>query len=110
MVTITEHIINNAGGPTPHMITADSAGDIWYSERFFGDIGEFVPQTNTYRNINVSAGFTQKHISGIAVDKTGRIWFEDSLKARIGVYDPTSGKIVSLTLSNSNAHPHNGLA
>jgi len=109
-VTITEHIINNPGGPTPHLITADSAGNIWYSEGFSGDIGEFVPQTNTHRNINVSAGLTQKHISGIAVDNTGRIWFDDSLNARIGVYDPTSKKIASLTLNNHNVHPHNGLA
>jgi virginiamycin B lyase len=109
-VTITEHIINNPGGPTPHLITADSAGNIWYSEGFSGDIGEFVPQTNTHRNINVSAGLTQKHISGIAIDSTGRIWFDDSLNARIGVYNPTSGKISTLTLSNPNAHPHNGLA
>ena len=109
-VTITEHIINNPGGPTPHLITADSAGNIWYSEGFSGDIGEFVPLKNTFTNINVSVGFTQKHISGIAVDTTGRIWFDDSLNARIGYYNPTSGKINTLTLSNPNAHPHNGLA
>lgn len=109
-VTITEHVINNPGGPMPHLITADSAGNIWYSEGFSGDIGKFVPQKNTFTNINVSVGFNQKHISGIAIDKTGRIWFDDSLNARIGVYNPTSGKISTLTLSNPNAHPHNGLA
>ncbi len=92
------------------MITADSAGNIWYSEAFSGDIGKFVPKTNTFTNINVSVGFTQKHISGIAVDTTGRIWFDDSLNARIGYYNPTSGKINTLTLTNPNAHPHNGLA
>jgi streptogramin lyase len=32
------------------------------------------------------------------------------LNARVGVYDPASGAIKTLTLSNSNAHPHNGLA
>jgi len=108
-VKITEHVINNPGGPTPHLITADSAGNIWYSEGFSGDIGKYVPQSNTYTNINVSVGFTQKHISGIAVDTKGRIWFDDSLNARIGYYDPTSGKINTLTLNNLNAHPHNGL-
>lgn len=122
-VTITEHVINNPGGPIPHLITADSAGNIWYSEGFSGDIGEFVPQTNTHTNINVSAnlcptptpGVTptpcpSTHISGIAVDSTGRIWFDDSLTARVGVYNPQSGEIKTLTLSNPNAHPHNGLA
>jgi len=109
-VTIAEHKTNNSGGPVPHLITADSAGNIWYSEAFSGDIGKFVPKTNTFTNINVSVGFTQKHISGIAVDTTGRIWFDDSLNARIGYYNPTSGKINTLTLTNPNAHPHNGLA
>lgn len=130
-VAITEHVINNPGGPMPHLMTADSAGNIWYSEGFSGDIGEFVPQTNTFTNINVSAnlcptptpGITPSptptvtptpcpstHISGIAVDSTGRIWFDDSLTARVGVYNPVSGEIKTLTLSNTNAHPHNGLA
>jgi len=114
-ITIKEHVINIPGGPTPHMITADSAGNIWYSEGFSGDIGEFVPKTNTFTNIDVSAGLTQKHISGIAVDNTGRIWFDDSdppsgKNPRVGYYDPTSGKINTLTLNNPNAHPHNGLA
>jgi virginiamycin B lyase len=122
-VTITEHVINNPGGPMPHLITADSAGNIWYSEGFSGDIGKFVPKTNTHTNINVSRnvcptptpGVTptpcpSTHISGIAVDGTGRIWFDDSLTARVGVYNPISGIVRTLTLSNPNAHPHNGLA
>jgi virginiamycin B lyase len=109
-VTINEHIINNPGGPVPHLITADSAGNIWYSEAFSGDIGEFVPNTNTFKNINVSVGISSKHISGITVDQQGRIWFDDSLSARVGYYDPASGNIKTLTLSNPSAHPHNGLA
>lgn len=130
-ITITEHVINPPGGPVPHLITADSAGNIWYSEGFSGDIGEFNLQTNTSTNINVSAGICptptsgvtptmtpaitptpcpSTHISGIAVDSKGRIWFDDSLNARVGYYDPTTSMIKTLTLSNPNAHPHNGLA
>ncbi len=122
-ITITEHVINPPGGPVPHLITADSAGNIWYSEGFWGEIGEFIPQTNTYTNFDVSSGLCptptpgltpttcpSMHISGIAVDSMGRIWFDDSLTARVGYYDPTTGLVKTLTLSNPGAHPHNGLA
>jgi streptogramin lyase len=43
------------------------------------------------------------------VDKTGRIWFDDSLNGSIGVYNAASGTAKMLTLSNPNSHPHNGL-
>jgi streptogramin lyase len=36
--------------------------------------------------------------------------FRDTLSTRVGFYDPTSGTIKTLTLSNPNEHPHNGLA
>ena len=81
-----------------------------YSEAFSGDIGEFVPKTSTFKNIDVSVGISSTHISGITVDQQGRIWFDDSLSARVGFYDPASGNIKTLTLMNLSAHPHNGLA
>ena len=39
----------------------------------------------------------------------GRIWFDDSLSARVGYYNPATGTYKTLTLSNKNAHPYNGL-
>ena len=36
-----------------------------------------------------------------------RIWFDDSLNAVVGYYDPSTGVIKTLTSSN---HPHDGLA
>jgi streptogramin lyase len=75
------------------------------------------------RHINVSKGLCPPttpgitptpclgtHISGVGVDSKGRIWFDDSLSARVGFYDPTSSAIKTLTLTNSNAHPYDGLA
>jgi len=123
-VTIKEYVINIAGGPIPHLIVADSAGTLWYSEGFSGDIGSYNPTTKAHNNINVSIGAcpsptpgvtptpcpTKTHISGIGVDSTGRIWYDDSLNAIVGVYNPTSAALKTLTLSNLNAHPYDGLA
>ncbi|MGH2495807.1 MAG: virginiamycin B lyase family protein [Ktedonobacteraceae bacterium] len=120
-ITIKEYAV--APLNNPHLITSDAAGNIWYSEGFSGYIGEFTPQTGVYKNIDVSVGLCTPptpgatptacpgtHISGIAVDSKGRIWFDDSLSARVGNYDPATGVTKTLTLMNTGAHPYNGLA
>ena len=101
-------LLSTAGNP--HLITSDHAGNIWYSEGFSGDIGEYIPSTKVHKNINVASGVSSTHISGITVDSKGRIWFDDSLSARIGAYTPSSGALKTLTLSNHNAHTYDGLA
>ncbi len=106
-VTIKEHAV--APMNNPHLITSDASGNIWYSEGFSGDIGEFIPKTGAHKNISVTPPNTSTHISGIAVDSKGRIWFDDSLSARVGYYNPATGTTKTLTLSNTNAHPYNGL-
>ena len=105
-VTISEHSIS---AQSPHLITSDKSGNIWYSEGFAGKIGEFTPGSNTSKDFNVSCSCSGIHISGIAVDSKGRIWFDDSLSARVGYYTPTTGVVKTFTLSNPNAHPHDGL-
>src|SRR5713101_1559086 len=123
-IAIKEYVINSVGGPIPHLIVADSTGTLWYSEGFSGDIGSYNPTTKAHKNINVSIGAcpsptpgvtptpcpTKTHISGIGVDRTGRIWYDDSLNAIVGVYTPSSGALKTLTLSNPLAHPYDGLA
>ena len=119
-ITITEHPVN--ANNTPHLITSDAAGNIWYSEGFSGDIGKFVPKTKVNVNINVSKNLcpgptpgvtpgtcSGTHISGMAVDSKGRIWFDDSLSARVGYYTPSAKTVTTLTLGNTSAHPYDGL-
>lgn len=120
-ITITEHAV--APMNNPHLITSDAAGNIWYSEGFSGYIGEFVPKTGVHSNINVSKGLCPlptpgvtpgscpgTHISGMSVDSKGRVWFDDSLSARVGYYNPATGLVKTLTLTNTSAHPYDGLA
>ncbi|HLI09279.1 MAG TPA: hypothetical protein VKV40_22145 [Ktedonobacteraceae bacterium] len=112
-VKITEHVVNAI---RPHLIVADKAGNIWYSDGFSGHIGEFNPGTshssvyNVYFGSCTPASCTGTHISGIAADSQGHIWFTDSLSQRIGYLIPSSGKVVARTLRYANAHPNDGLA
>jgi virginiamycin B lyase len=94
-----------------HMITSDSKGNIWFSAAFSGYIVKYSPKTKKFTPVNVSTGLCTSgcHISGIAVDGTGNIWFDDSLTARVGYYNPTAKATKTLTLTNTAAHPHDGL-
>lgn len=112
-VTIIEHAVPIL---QPHLITTDKAGNIWFSGAFGGSIGEFNPLTGTTKTFLVSIGICPipaqcpgTHISGIAVDKRGDVWFTDSLDARIGYIVPATGRLEASRLAQTDAHPHDGL-
>ncbi len=112
-VKITEHTVN---ATRPHLIVADKAGNIWYSDGFSGHLGVFDPRTGNSQSFLVYSGActpascTGTHISGIAADAQGRIWFTDSLSQRIGYLIPSSGQVMVRNLKYPNAHPNDGLA
>ena len=99
----------------PHLITTDTAGNVWFSEGFQGDIGEYNPVTGTNRVFPVYTGFcldalTCKgtHISGVRADDKGNVWFTDSISGRVGYLVPATGQVVTRTLALTS-HPHDGL-
>ena len=118
-----EYKIRNVlpSGLTPHLITIDHNGNIWWTEGWTGMIGELkvaqaVPGTTNgvseyaYPATCTSCGGT--HTSGIAVDSYGQIWFDDSLQGIFGSF-PDSGT-GSFTIyadpTTQNPHAHDGLA
>ncbi len=114
-IKITEYTVT---GLRPHLITSDKAGNIWFSEGFAGFIGKFNPHDGTSITFSAFGGTcaspgnctTGTHVSGIYVDATtGNIWFTDSLSHRVGYIIPSTGQVVTRTLPNVNAHPHDGL-
>lgn len=112
-ITIAEHAINTF---SPHLITADKSGNIWYSQGFSGVIGEYIPSTGVHKDFHVSNGICPNpkncpgtHISGISTDSHGMVWFDDSLDARVGYLNPQTGAVKAIRLSNTSAHPHDGL-
>ena len=112
-IKISEHAV---GALRPHLITTDRAGNVWYSGGFNGNIGEFTPGSGTGQSFVVDQGTcsaattcTGTHISGIAADSKGNVWFTDSLSQRVGYLVPSTRQVVTQTLQNSNAHPYDGL-
>jgi len=112
-IHIREHAV---GGLRPHLIATDRAGNLWYSGGFDGDIGEFHPRSGSSTRFVVYRGTCSSpracsgtHISGIAVDSKGQVWFTDSLSQRVGYLLAATGQVVTRTLAGSNAHPYDGL-
>ncbi len=122
---ISEYLVSSpVFNTTPHLLTFDHQGNIWWTEGFDGRIGRLV--ISQAQN-DTSSGVTEfnvpppacgsscgTHISGIGVDSAHMIWFDDSLSDRIGVFDPSSNAFTMYTLPNDNGsqgkHPHDGLA
>jgi virginiamycin B lyase len=112
-VKITEY---GVGVLRPHLITTDRSGNVWYSGGFNGDIGEFNPRSGNNARFVVDQGTCTSptscpgtHISGIAVDSKGKVWFTDSNSQRVGYLLPATEQVVVQTLRDSNAHPYDGL-
>ncbi len=126
---INEYQINAGNvGATPHLITFDGNGNIWWSEGPDRNIGRLVisqakPGTSNgvqeftvpYPDPNCPAATDcSMHISGIGVDGAGNVWFDDSLSSRVGYYAQSTGTFTMLPpiggAITSNTHPHDGLA
>ncbi len=118
---ILEYPTLNRVNSTPHLITFDTSGNIWWTEGFDGDIGRLIISQSANNTSNGIREFAvppacqncSMHISGIAADSAGTIWFDDSLNSRIGSYVPGTNTFSMDTVHGSigsNAHPHDGLA
>src|SRR6266487_991121 len=106
------------GGLTPHLITVDPNGNIWWSDGWVGTIGELkvaqaVPGTTngvteyTYQKV---CNTCSEHTSGISVDRNGLVWFDDSEQNIFGSFpDSGSGSFVIYNAPMANGHPYDGL-
>ncbi|GAC1619193.1 MAG: hypothetical protein NVS4B7_11480 [Ktedonobacteraceae bacterium] len=120
---IKEYLTLNPGNnTTPHLITYDYQGNIWWTEGTNSRIGRLIisqAQPDASNGVaeyptpcSTGGGCTNgSHISGIGVDGGDTIWLDDSLASRIYSFNPTTSRFSApIILSSSNAHPHDGLA
>lgn len=116
---VKEYLTNSGSSSvTPHLITFDHSGNIWWSEGWDKDIGKLVisqavPGTKqgvTEYGVPACSGSCAMHISGIGVDSAGTVWFDDSLSGRVGSFVPSTNTFSMISLPISSAHPHDGLA
>jgi len=122
---IQEYLTGGGSNDTPHLITFDSVGNVWWTEGFDGNIGQLVISSAVNGTSN---GVTERlvpvpqcggspncgmHISGIGVDSKNTVWFDDSLSSRIGSYVPGTKTFTTYIVGAgiaSGSHPHDGLA
>ncbi len=125
---IQEYLTNssNSGGITPHLVTFDNNGNIWWSEGYDRSIGQLVisqAANGTNHGVTeyvvpapacpVPPGSCGSHISGIAIDSKGTVWFDDSLSSRYGSFVPATSTFTMYIIDGcvtNNTHPHDGLA
>ncbi|MGH2496137.1 MAG: virginiamycin B lyase family protein [Ktedonobacteraceae bacterium] len=110
---------NPPSGLTPHLITVDPSGNIWWSEGWVGMIGRLnvsQAQPGTTNGVTEyaypancgSCGGT--HTSGIGVDSNGLVWFDDSLQSIFGSFPGSgNGSFSIYQTPTHNSHPHDGL-
>ncbi len=121
-ISIIEHstAAGLANPPSPHMITMDSLGNLWYSEQGSDMVGKYTPGTNTAINYQLAGSICPTpgatptpcpvtYISGISIDSTGQVWFDEVQHALLGSLNPTTGAINLYALS-SGSGPGEGLA
>ncbi len=109
---------NPPGGLTPHMLTVEPNGNVWWTEGWVGMIGELnvsqaVPgTTNGVTEYAYPATCTTcygTHASGITFDNNGLIWFDDSLQAVFGSFPDTGQGTFSMYAAPTPQHPHDGI-
>ncbi len=116
---LNEYKIRNSAtagtGLTPHLITLDPSGNVWWSEGWVSSVGTLTvaraqPGTNngvTEYNYTPSCGSCGSHTSGIAADSQGLIWLDDSLQNTFGSLPVGGGSFAFY--GSPKSHPHDGL-
>lgn len=110
---------------TPHAITVDASGNVWWTEGWVRAIGKLVPSQATPGQCGTSSGdcsgvteyylpgtpstCNSSHVSGITRQGTSQLWVDDSLSAQVGSFSFATSQFTLYNLSNCNAHPHDGL-
>ena len=118
---MNEYLVRNnpPNGLTPHLITIDPlTGNLWWTEGFVGMIGELnvsQAQPGTTNGVTEYAYPTycntcSSHTSGISIDSTGLVWFDDSLQGIFGSFPDTgTGSFTEYPTPTPDGHPHDGL-
>ncbi len=114
-----------AGSLTPHMLSVDDLGHIWWSGGWLRAVGELDPARATPRVCGARSGECvgiteyalppspchQSHVSGLAVQRgTSRVWLTDSLSGEVGYFDAQPQAFTLWQLNGCDAHSHDGLS
>ena len=125
---ISEYPIVQPTSGTPHLVAIDARGNPWWTEGWSNTIATLNPSAATAGQCGTTSGVCKgiqrfvapppatcansgTHTSGIAIQRpSGLVWFDNSLTAQIGSFDPSGATFAMTSLSNCSAHPHDGLS
>src|SRR5215216_1745069 len=124
---ISEYPIVRPPSGTPHLIVVGANGDPWWTEGWSNTIATLDPAAATPGSCGSASGNcngvqrvavpdsstcgASTHTSGIAYEPaTDRAWFDNSLTGQVGSFTPSTATFAITTLSDCNAHPHDGLS
>jgi streptogramin lyase len=109
---------NSPSGLSPHMLTVEPNGNVWWTEGWVGMIGELnmsqaVPGTTNgvteYAYPATCTTCNGKHASGITFDGYGQIWFDDSMQGIFGSFPDTGTGSFSMYAAPTPQHPYDGI-
>ena len=125
---IAEYPIVQPLSGTPHDVAIDGAGHPWWTEGWSSSIATLNPGAATPGQCGTAAGTCNgiqrfkapppatcatsgSHTSGIAFQASaGLVWFDNSLTAQVGSFDPVGSSFAMRSLTSCSAHPHDGLS
>jgi streptogramin lyase len=79
---ITSHYAPPDAVPVPSPIAIDDAGRVWVADERTNRLARLDPKKGSYRIYRLPFGAT---VSDLVVDRSGRAWFTDPGRDRIGV-------------------------
>lgn len=100
---ITEYKIPTAC-TQPLAIIADPAGNVWFTESNTGNLGKFVPSSNTFQEFtNPQWQKGEKSMMwGLGTAQDGNIWFTDSQHSLIWKFNPIDKSYTRFVFPKSN--------
>ncbi len=97
---ITEYKIPTAC-TQPLAIITDPAGNVWFTESNTGNLGKFVPSSNTFQEFtNPQWQKGEKSMMwGLGTAQDGNIWFTDSQHSLIWKFNPIDKSLYKICIS-----------
>jgi hypothetical protein len=114
------------GGLTPHKLSIDAQGNVWWTEGWTRAIGMLNPSAATAGQCGAASGdcigvteyplppppgaCPTSHVSGISAQRGGSlVWVDDSLSSQVGYYNTQTSLFTLYSLQWCDRHPHDGL-
>lgn len=88
---VTKYKMPEAGAGDPHTLIESANGDVWFTVQVGSYVGRFDPKSGDVHLIKVPARGSRPY--GIAIDRSGTVWFNEFGRNALGSIDPKTMKL-----------------